>query len=94
MEISLKGRSAIITGASKGLGLAMATRFAASGADVAILARNPDGLEDVSTFPNLVAELMQRGWSDSALKKLVGGNLLRTLRGVEKAAEHGKGKKR
>ena len=45
MEISLKGRSAIITGASKGLGLAMATEFAASGADVAILARNPDGLE-------------------------------------------------
>ena len=45
MEISLKGRSAIITGGSKGLGLAMATQFAASGADVAILARNPDGLE-------------------------------------------------
>ena len=45
MEISLKGRSAIITGGSKGLGLAMATQFAASGEDVAILARNPDGLE-------------------------------------------------
>ena len=39
MEISLKGRAAIITGGSKGLGLAMATRFAASGADVAIVAR-------------------------------------------------------
>src|ERR1700712_3719300 len=46
MEISLRGRSAIITGASKGLGLAMATQFAASGADVAILARNPEGLEE------------------------------------------------
>lgn len=44
MEISLDGRTALITGGSKGLGLAMATRFAESGADVAILARNPDAL--------------------------------------------------
>ena len=44
MHISLTGRSALITGGSKGLGLAMATRFAASGADVAILARDPAGL--------------------------------------------------
>ena len=44
MEISLTGRSALITGGSKGLGLAMAARFAASGADVAILARDPAGL--------------------------------------------------
>jgi 3-oxoacyl-[acyl-carrier protein] reductase len=45
MQISLKGRTAIITGGSKGLGLAIATRFAASGANVAILARDPAGLE-------------------------------------------------
>jgi 3-oxoacyl-[acyl-carrier protein] reductase len=46
MEIRLDGRSAVITGASKGLGLAMAERFAASGADVAILARTPETLEE------------------------------------------------
>jgi 3-oxoacyl-[acyl-carrier protein] reductase len=45
MDIRLTGRSAVITGGSKGLGLAMATEFAASGADVAILARSPDTLE-------------------------------------------------
>jgi NAD(P)-dependent dehydrogenase (short-subunit alcohol dehydrogenase family) len=39
MDIRLTGHTAIITGASKGLGLAMAKRFTASGADVAILAR-------------------------------------------------------
>ncbi len=46
MEVQLDGRSAVITGASKGLGLAMATRFAASGANVAILARRPEVLEE------------------------------------------------
>ena len=46
MDIRLDGRTAIITGASKGLGLAMATEFAASGANVAILARNPDTLAE------------------------------------------------
>ncbi|HTS39189.1 MAG TPA: SDR family oxidoreductase [Xanthobacteraceae bacterium] len=44
MEISLKGRTAIITGGSKGIGLGMATRFAASGADVAIVARGAEAL--------------------------------------------------
>jgi 3-oxoacyl-[acyl-carrier protein] reductase len=46
MEVTLNGRAALVTGASKGLGLAMATRFAASGADVAILARRPDVLKE------------------------------------------------
>ena len=46
MEVRLDGKSAIITGASKGLGLAMAKEFAASGADVAILARDPAGLAE------------------------------------------------
>ena len=45
MEISLAGRCAVITGGSKGVGLAVATRFAASGADVAIVARGREGLD-------------------------------------------------
>jgi len=45
MQIQLTGRSALITGGSKGLGLATATAFAAAGADVAIFARNPETLE-------------------------------------------------
>ena len=50
MEVRLDGRTAIITGASKGLGLAMAKEFAASGANVAILARSADTLEQAKAF--------------------------------------------
>lgn len=46
MEIRLDGRSAIVTGASKGLGFAMARAFAEAGADVALIARRPDALEE------------------------------------------------
>ncbi len=48
MEISLAGRAAVVTGGSKGIGLAVATRFAASGADVAIIARGRQGLDQAS----------------------------------------------
>src|ERR1700733_5767456 len=46
MDVSLAGRSAVITGGSKGIGLAVATRFAASGADVAIIARGQEALDE------------------------------------------------
>jgi 3-oxoacyl-[acyl-carrier protein] reductase len=47
MEVSLRGRTALITGGSRGLGKAMATRFAASGASVLILARDQDTIDAV-----------------------------------------------
>ena len=46
MEISLNGRCAIVTGGSKGIGFAVATRFAAAGADVAIIARGRPALDE------------------------------------------------
>ena len=46
MEISLKGRSAIVTGGSKGIGFAIATRFLQSGADVAIVGRTKETLDE------------------------------------------------
>ncbi len=48
MEISLKGRKALVTGGSLGLGLAIAREFAASGADVAILARRQGPLDEAA----------------------------------------------
>jgi membrane dipeptidase len=46
----------------------------------------PEGLEDVSGYPRLFAELVRRGWSDSDLAKLSQGNLLRVLRSAEVTA--------
>lgn len=43
----------------------------------------PEGLEDVSAYPNLFAELIRRGWSDADLKLLAGENLLRALAKAE-----------
>ena len=41
-----------------------------------------EGLEDVSTFPDLFAELARRGWDDEELAKLAGENMLRVMRAV------------
>ncbi|MPZ57554.1 MAG: SDR family oxidoreductase [Rhizobiales bacterium] len=45
MDISLAGHTAIVTGGSKGIGLAVATRFAASSAEVVIVGRGRDALD-------------------------------------------------
>ena len=41
------------------------------------------GLEDVSAYPALFAELLRRGWTESDCAALAGGNLLRALRAAE-----------
>ena len=45
------------------------------------------GLEDVSTYPALVAELLRRGFSDDDIRKIAGRNILRVMRGAEAAAK-------
>ncbi len=42
----------------------------------------PVGLEDVSRMPNLTVELLRRGYSESEIKKMLGGNFLRVIREV------------
>ena len=44
------------------------------------------GLEDVTCFPHILADLMGRGWSDENLMKLAGGNFIRAFQAVEDAA--------
>jgi len=56
------------------------------GSDFDGIEYGPTGLEDVSKFPALFAELMRRGWTDADLKKLAGENMLRALRAAEATA--------
>jgi membrane dipeptidase len=58
----------------------------AYGSDFDGITSTPVGLEDVSTFPALTAELLRRGYSDAEVKKVLGLNLLRVMRAVEAVA--------
>jgi membrane dipeptidase len=52
--------------------------------------RNPPvGLEDVTCYPALLAELRRRGYSENDLKKVAGENLLRVMRAVERTRAAG-----
>jgi membrane dipeptidase len=50
----------------------------------------PEGLEDISKLPNITFELMQRGYSDADIKKILGENILRVMSEVEQAASKNK----
>ncbi|MEO6212549.1 MAG: dipeptidase [Vicinamibacterales bacterium] len=47
----------------------------------------PQGLEDVSTYPALTAELLKRGYRDEEVRKILGLNILRVLRAAEKVSQ-------
>ncbi|XP_078614762.1 dipeptidase 1-like isoform X1 [Branchiostoma floridae x Branchiostoma japonicum] len=57
------------------------------GADYDGVNEVPVGLEDVSKYPNLIEELIVRGWTDDQIKKLLGLNIMRVM---DKAAEVGR----
>ena len=54
------------------------------GSDFFGVATTPTGLEDVRRFPNLLAEMLRRGWSEDHVIGLAGGNFIRTFRAVER----------
>jgi membrane dipeptidase len=56
------------------------------GSDLDGIEETPVGLEDVSTFPALIAELLRRGWKPEDAKKVIGLNVLRVMRQVEAVA--------
>jgi membrane dipeptidase len=56
------------------------------GSDLDGITDNVVGLEDVSRFPSLFAELARRGWTDAELAKLADGNILRVLAEAERVA--------
>jgi membrane dipeptidase len=48
------------------------------------------GLEDVSTYPDLIAELLRREYSDEDVRKIAGKNILRVLKRAEEVARTGR----
>src|SRR6266853_6689370 len=56
------------------------------GSDFDGITEVPVGVEDVSKFPDLIAELLRRGWSEADVKKVAGLNTLRVLRDAERVA--------
>ncbi|KAI1261253.1 dipeptidase [Xylariaceae sp. FL1019] len=56
------------------------------GSDFDGIPSTPEGLDDVSKYPDLVAELLRRGVSDEDAAKVVGGNILRVWEDAEKVA--------
>ena len=59
------------------------------GSDFDGMTATPDGLEGVDTYPALLAELAERGWSDADLAKLTWHNAVRVVRDTEAAARAG-----
>jgi membrane dipeptidase len=57
------------------------------GGDFDGMGAGPIGLEDVSKYPDLIAKLLERGYSESEVKGIIGENTLRVMRGVEKTAK-------
>lgn len=58
----------------------------AIGGDYDGIPRGPVGLEDVSTYPALFAELSRRGWTETELRALAADNMLRAMRASEATA--------
>jgi membrane dipeptidase len=58
------------------------------GSDFYGIPTTPKGLEDVSRFPFLLAELFRRGWSDEDVAGVAGGNFIRIFRDVERASSN------
>lgn len=56
------------------------------GSDFDGIPSTPKGLEDVSQYPNLIEELIKRGWSDSEIAGLASENILRIIDQVERVA--------
>jgi membrane dipeptidase len=56
------------------------------GGDYDGISSTPEGMDDVSSYPALFAELARRGWSDEHLRKLAGENVLRVMRRAEEVS--------
>ncbi|KAF6077300.1 dipeptidase 1 [Phyllostomus discolor] len=58
------------------------------GGDFDGVSRVPTGLEDVSKYPDLIAELLRRQWTEEEVRGALADNLLRVFEAVEQASNH------
>jgi membrane dipeptidase len=62
------------------------------GSDFDGITEVPVGMEDVSKFPDLIAELLRRGWTEADVQKVAGLNVLRVMRDAERVAREMRGR--
>lgn len=55
-------------------------KYAGIGSDYDGVSSVPVGLEDVTTYPRITAELIKRGYSKKSIKRILGGNVLRVMK--------------
>ena len=58
------------------------------GTDFGVVDWLPEDFKDVSQYPNLIAELLKRGYSEEDITKICGGNLMRVWKEVERISEN------
>jgi membrane dipeptidase len=63
------------------------------GSDYDGITKTPAQLDDVSTYPYITQELLNRGYKEDDIRKILGGNVLRVLREVEAVAKRSGGGK-
>jgi membrane dipeptidase len=56
------------------------------GSDFDGVSQVPEGLQDVSTYPVITQELLDRGYTEKQIRQILGENILRVLRAAEKTA--------
>ena len=62
-------------------------KYIGIGSDFDGMGDQPDGLDDVSQIPDLLVELLRRGYTDNEVAGIAGANVLRALEGAERAAQ-------